>query len=364
MMKKLIGLLIFLIPLGALAAYATATFTLNSTDLGAPNHLSAGLAYSNKVLFGDVSGYLYVYSGGSTSQVFNSGVSAGISSLFKDSQGTVLISWKGGIWRTTNDGSTVTQVFSFPKADGSATSITEDSNHYLYAGQYATDSGCGCANLYQSTNDGQTWSEITPSSWSSLRHVHWVYWDQYRSLLFVVVGDPGGTGNSVYYSSQPISSTSFSAAPHLTQSLAITSDANYIYGGQDGMSTACLYRTTSVTGYPQYLYCDSTATDIWWLTTMDANGFLWAAHDVEGSTAYQLLYSINQGATWTVAITKTGDYVLKVGTFSAYYTGGTDGFLYGGSTNYTGAQFQLVPGPVVYKGGQGAMGLEGGGGIK
>lgn len=82
-----------------------------------------------------------------------------VSDIVVLSTGTVIAACEGGIYRSTNGGTSFTQMISGYFAD-----LEKDGSDNVYAasGRYQTSATSRTGYLYKSTNDGVNWSDITP----------------------------------------------------------------------------------------------------------------------------------------------------------------------------------------------------------
>lgn len=104
--------------------------------------------------------------------------------------GTLITAWDGSIRRSTDDGDSFTAVQSLPTNSSRLWSISEASNGNLIA---THDQG---VDLYQSTDDGASWTKIADGSTFSQfnDHLHKARYHPNNDEIIVTGGDSGGTG--------------------------------------------------------------------------------------------------------------------------------------------------------------------------
>ncbi|MFA6422237.1 MAG: right-handed parallel beta-helix repeat-containing protein [Candidatus Buchananbacteria bacterium] len=301
-----------------------------------------GLGYGRKVLLANNTGDIFRYENSVLSQVGDGGATSSAQSLFISSAGTVFASWAGGIWRSIDNGDNWTKTLTFEQTDGRTISFAEDNQGNIYVGQYSLLVSSGAAKLYKSIDDGATWPDITPESFGAARHVHYVYWCPYRNKLFVALGD---LGSNVVYSSDDHGAT-FSLWGSAEQSVAIVSDANYVYGVRDTGGDRFIWRAGS-DGIQTKVF-ETADNVIGWWGHRDEYGNIIFAVDTDGDTQTNIIASFDQGDHWSTYYTKSGRY-LATFALPSYYYNDWDGFYYGGGGVNYGAKWRLYPNNAEFK---------------
>ncbi|MDD2807206.1 MAG: hypothetical protein PHW95_01645, partial [Patescibacteria group bacterium] len=300
----------------------------------------AGLGYDGKVLLGTSVGKIFRYQNGAIQQVGDGGSTSSINSLFITSQGTLLASWPTGVWYSTDNGDHWVKSLTYSQTDGRSMSYTEDDQGNLYTGQYSLVA-TGAAQLYKSADGGVTWSNISPTAFSTARHIHYVYWDQYRNKLFVAIGDAGQ--NNVFVSDDH--GATFSVWGSAEQTVAIVSDQQYIYGVRDTAGSRFIWRATD-DGIQTNVH-DIPQDSVGWWGHRDADGNIIFAISRESNPQSMIIASSDHGDSWTTYVDKPGKYLDRFALPSSYYTN-WDGFYYGGG-NFLTAKWRLYPANADFK---------------
>lgn len=305
----------------------------------------------------------HVYSAGAWT-IASAAIDAGsgiFNTLFADSRGYLFASWaansgSGGqkLYRSIDGGVNWTTVLSssdMTDADDYAHSMTEDNLGYLYCTSYNTvDTPQGLKALFKSTDSGATWTNIYANI-SAVnnypRHMHCVYWDKYRSALWVSGGD--GSPYAICVSTDH--GATFTAWSNSFQATALLADADYFYFCADISGDHSIYRAAGTTvaailaSTPRnVLKIGSSQSPVSPFPGTDGTEFSWwGAIDADGNIAFPygkgaqafVAMSSDQGASWTdglagsaVGITQWSHEPI----FPSNYLTTWDGFLCGVAT--------------------------------
>lgn len=278
--------------------------------------------------------------------------------FFADSRGYLFYGVAGSagsakpIWRSTDHGATWTSVLTFGGADDYPSPICEDAAGNLYAGAYGAGASGAASNsrsLWKSTDGGANWSDISanmPGGSAGIdRHIHGVWWDGHRSLLFVTHGD-NGSSSKIYVSDD--AGATFSTWTASAQATAMAFTSTHVLYAADSSADRRVYRAevaslAAVIASTPTLCLDWTADFSVAGNGSTQNGFAWASYeDEQGNVAFSfgsegtrtaVVASADSGATWTQVKTgaASGRQWHDFARVSPYNTG-RDGFCYSQDT--------------------------------
>ena len=252
--------------------------------------------------------------------------------FFVDSRGYLYYATSSGrdLSRSTDDGATWTVVLTLPGSSDSHAPMCEDDQGNLYAAAYGSGAGgvdlsVNSRTLWKSTNGGATWVDLSanlPGGSAGInRHIHGVWWDDHRKLLYLSHGDAGLT--SVPYVSANRGG-SFEAITGLTQCTAMVATPTHVICAFDSATDRRIYRIecsdkASLIANAKTISYDWVADGGLADYTSTTNGFAWfgfednqgnvvVAYGKEGTRA-ALMSSADSGATWAELVTAAGSGV-------------------------------------------------------
>lgn len=242
--------------------------------------------------------------------------------FLKTASGTLLtISTGGGIWRSTDDGGTWSQVGSVQAGQtilGTQSWTINPLNGHIYLGMY-DGRGQTVMNLYRSTDDGATWpvfhafpGTASPDA-NRITHIHAVQWDHVDKRVVISTGDssPGsglyrttadGSGIEPLVLNRMLPVDLFDAP----RSIGIMPFPDYIAWASDSTTSPFLFRIArSEIGKTEPVIervyrLNSTA---WWTCQASADGSRWVISASQENADTQIdrlvhLYAVeDQGAT-------------------------------------------------------------------
>lgn len=288
------------------------------------SNLGPGLAmgFQEKIFFVGVNG------GATTAAYFNgskwSTISApakttGPEMVFVDSGNNFYTSLNGTgiLYRIASGSTTFTSVLSLTAATNHVKLMCEDDLGNIYACGYA--SGSTTIELWKSTDGGLNFTKIVGASGfpgSGIvpnDHLHGIYWDKYRKLLFCTYGDL--TGSYIQVSNDY--GTTWSSWTTTDQTVGMGFDKDYIYLSNDLSGNHKIYRASVPIGTPLNKLIITPVTEVFNPVTyfgISANdiGICWNIYNVNGIIvapysgvatsgikAY-MIASTNQGTNWEV----------------------------------------------------------------
>jgi len=207
---------------------------------------------------------------------------------------------------------------------------------------------------HKSIDGGATWANLTGNLPASIqRHVHGVWWDDFRKLLFVTHGDAGGSSQT-FVSGDRGATFSIWAASGQATGMAFSPD--YIFYASDNANDRGVYRVAAAAGITAAALAATTPTRVfdWRADSGQAssgggsgsgNGYAWWGGYENGVVFFPfgseglravLLTSCDQGDTWAEAdaFEATGALYHEQACVSPFNTG-RDGWFYGRNSNQT-----------------------------
>jgi photosystem II stability/assembly factor-like uncharacterized protein len=205
-----------------------------------------------------------------------------------------------GLWRSTDNGQSWSQVLSLPP-NCESSSIAEDSNGNLFMGVYTTGDSTSNARIYRSTDGGLNWVSVYYDS--SARHVHCVTVDESNNYIYASIGDLVSPWNIAYVLRSTDGGNTWSQIlPGMEQIIAIEAVPGARLFATDSATDGKIYRTTDDINYN--LVLDTGAQSYgYWIRTNDINGNIYASF-IGGEHPMQwvagIWVSTNQGESWSV----------------------------------------------------------------
>jgi hypothetical protein len=269
------------------------------------------------------------------------------------------------IWRSTDGGVTFSVCLTLPGTQDSPAPMCEDDLGSLYVPAYgnatvgAPDNvdrnvqmGLNSRTLWKSADGGATWANISAGfplaggftgAASIQRHLHGVFWDDTRKLLFVTHGD-ASAGSPILVSSDR--GATFSAWNNTRQATAMAFTAGSVIYGADQSTDGRIYRCNCGPGCSFTSLLGLTPTPaLDWTTlgvadnTIATTGFCWNATVFPSGalvfpfvtgTAARLVASVDDGVTWTMLDSTAGGGSTYKEQYSVSWRGNTwDGYMYG-----------------------------------
>ena len=286
------------------------------------------VGFAGKIIGVDIAGTFYKWTAAAgQAQIGATGAIVGTIGLFyAESQGSLLYATSTGtaLYRSTDDGATWTSVLTLTGSSDSYSALCEDDQGNLYVGAYGTGASGSALSvnsrkLYKSTDHGATWVDISanmPGGSAAInRHIHGVWWDNYRKLLYVTHGDAGAT--SVPYVSDDRGAT-FSAITGAAQCTAMVATPTHVIYGSDTSGDRRIYRVActdkaSLIANSKTVCYDWVADGVLADYTSTTNGFAWFGfEDNQGNIVLpfgkegvrtSLMVSTDSGATWSEVLT-------------------------------------------------------------
>jgi hypothetical protein len=347
---------------GATQAARATTPILYKTTKGVASRIAGfqvGVGYSGKVVAVDNSGSFFKWTATTGwEQVSSTGVIAGTANvLFGDSRGYLFYNVSASIgnakplWRSIDDGATWTSVLTFGGTNDGASPMCEDDAGNLYAGAYGLGASgvatsANSRTIWKSTDGGANWTNISanmPGGVAGIdRHIHGVFWDRFRSLLFVSTGDAGAT-SKIYVSGDR--GATFSSWSGSQQGTAMAFTATHVLYAADQSTDRRIYRAAA-TSLAEVLA--STPSVCWdWVADgllpdngSTTNGYAWQGiSDSQGNVIFPfgsegtraaVMASSDSGATWSEVWTGPGGgNTWHTFAQMSHYNTGRDGFNYG-----------------------------------
>jgi hypothetical protein len=327
----------------------------------------------------DTSGNLWrLRPGENWTQVSASALAGTLVMLFVDSRGYVYYSTStgaaiGNLWRftdffTTAGTSTATALVAFPDAANDySCPMCEDDLGNVYTGTYhQLTAGSGARRVYKIDPQDNV-IDITANYGGESavnRHIHGIWWDKFRRLLFVTHGD-AGTASRIFVSDDYGATFSTWAVSAQSTAMAFTPDTIIVFS--DG-AVRDIRRITNVRGATKAQVMAKTPVQCfdprsllgYGITTTDSStttgtGFAWHAHVFPSPSGKNivmfpittsstdgkrplLMASSDDGATWVELLGPRYDGSKFMSDFckcSDYAAG--DGFLYGTDTTAANA---------------------------
>lgn len=270
-----------------------------------------------------------------------------IGGLFVTASGAIIVSCTPSgatyarIYRST-DGLTYTQVADFNgwltplSTTDNFKMVTQAGNGWLFASVYGTDAaGSNAGSLLRSKDDGLTWEDIQLNLNNPIkRHMHFVQWDRYRSLLFAGGGDDGGGVDESLVEVSADYGDTWTVLPQTFQCTGIIAHPTHLFLCSDRQSAGSTQETNiwritgatlaelvaspiavafnSVSGVP-FSFSGPGGAGFAWGGVYDAeHGVLYASYGSgtagtgdDGKYGY-LVASEDDGATWHVVGAVTG----------------------------------------------------------
>lgn len=280
----------------------------------------AAVGYGGRVVSVDNAGTFHAWTAPTGwNQVSSTGVLAGTTSVwFVDSRGYhfYAASSATALSRSTDHGATWQTSLTMPDPDDRVAPMCEDELGNLYAAAYGSGgAGQNSGTVWKSADGGATWAQIgaadiTPNV---ARHVHGCWWDPFRALLFVTVGDAGDTSD-IYVSDDR--GASFTRWTNSRQCTAVAFTADYVLMAADQSSDRRIYRAAGATVAELVATTPQVCLD--WVVDRDlpnntsaTHGYAWSAvTDESGNVVF--MFGIEGTRTSVVASADGGDTWAEV----------------------------------------------------
>jgi hypothetical protein len=238
-------------------------------------------------------------------------------SLFIDSQDRIFVSAynqnsgkNGRFYRSVNQGESFTEIDTFNGITVSVWNMDEDSDGYLYAGEYGA-AGFQAPKVWKSTDGGLNWTDISSPDWvqSPYNHIHNVRVDPSTGWLYAVLGDAGpylGVWRSKLKERTDWvfkGRDDFIGYPFV--SLAFK--GGYVYLGADAEDGKIWRFQDDGTSNAQVFTCvydDVLPNEVFVLET-DKSGRLWAGLVSVVENGENKVLTSEDGTTWTLRETRT-----------------------------------------------------------
>ncbi|MGZ4407999.1 MAG: WD40/YVTN/BNR-like repeat-containing protein [Gaiellaceae bacterium] len=213
------------------------------------------------------------------------------------------------LWRSTDDGHSWSQVFTFPKHLGLLTphSIATDGHGrvYMAAYNYFKDPGDHRTPILRSTDDGGTWKVVHVVDTS--RHAHCTAYDPYTGDVYVCLGD-WGPQNQILRSTDRGQTWSVFIRGWADRAVDIAFDRKYVYFGQDNRDRDAILRADKKTGATSIVLANSLGSSYSALRLASGTFLIGETHEPSGSiyvgerTVH--LYASRDGSSWTDVLTR------------------------------------------------------------
>lgn len=296
------------------------------------------------------------------------------------SNGTAVSALSRVIWRSTDGGTTFAACLTLPGSQDTPAPMCEDDVGSLYIAAYGygtvgtpdfvdrnTNLAANSRSLWKSTDGGASWSNISAGfplaggftgSASIQRHLHGVFWDEQRKLLFVTHGD-AAAGSPILVSNDR--GTTFTAWANTSQATAIAFTATSIIYASDQSTDMRLYRCNCgvncslsalvaqtplpTLDWTNFGFADNTVTTVgfcWNAWTMPSGALVFPVGGGLG-TATMVVASVDDGVTWTILDNTAGAGFSYYNQNAVSQKGGAwDGYIYGTDITLSGALAQLA----------------------
>lgn len=336
--------------------------TVRSVTSKVIGHL-AGVGFNGRIFSLDTSFNVWKYTVATGWNQVASAVLSGATAFkvfFVDSRGNMFLGRSdagGNLYRSTaaGAGATWTSVFTPGTPAFSGFSVMcEDNLGYLYFGDYC-DAG-GDKKIWRSTDGGATWNDISAGLFSAItinKHIHGMWWDSYRNLLYCTHGDSGAASKIAVSNDHGIT---WSVWTNSAQATAMAFTQNAIIYSSDQASDRRIYKVsispsatiTDVTGstptvcydwysdggYSQYSSNSTTAgIGFSWFADTDESGNVTFRFGTEGVVS-TIIASSDEGVTWTVLDeNRASSFLFNEFAYVSRYNTTRDGFNYNRDSN-------------------------------
>ena len=104
--------------------------------------------------------------------------------------GTVVMSYKGALYRATQGGEAFDKVFTLPDGiDIHPLAMTRDASDNVYFGEFFEAKPGRIASVWKGTDDGRTWQKVYTYPVDQIGHIHTIVYDRFRGRLWIATGD-------------------------------------------------------------------------------------------------------------------------------------------------------------------------------
>ena len=213
------------------------------------------------------------------------------------------------LWRSTDNGHSWSQVFTFPKHLGLLTphSIATDGHGrvYMAAYNYFKNPGNHPTPILRSTDDGGTWKVVDVVDTS--RHAHCTAYDPYTGDVYVCFGD-WGPQSQILRSTDRGQTWSMFIRGWDDRAVDIAFDRKYVYFGQDNQDRDAIVRADKKTGATSIVLANSLGSSYSALRLADGTFLIGETHEPSGSiyvgerTVH--LYASRGGSSWTDVLSR------------------------------------------------------------
>lgn len=322
-----------------------------------PGTWQGALGFSGKIIGVNNAGTFFKWTAAAgQAQIGSTGALAGTIGLFyADSRGYLYYCTSSGkvLSRSTDDGATWATVLTLPGSSDTYSTICEDDLGNLYTAAYGSGaSGVATSvnsrTFYKSTDGGATWTDLSanlPGGSSAInRHIHGVWWDDHRKLLYLTHGDAGSS--SVPYVSDDRGAT-FTTITGAGQCTAMVGTSTHVLFAADGWlgsgdrriyRVECSDKATLIANSKTVAYDwmvdgglaanDNTVNGFAWVGFEDNQGNVVFPYGKEG-TRTALMASCDSGATWGELLTTAAGRLFHDQCYVSPFNTGRDGFQYG-----------------------------------